>query len=366
MIDVIISSQVLKAITNEAVLATDRKPAVEILRGALITHDKASLSIRCTNTRTDITAIAPTHDNAATPKRICIDAARFHAIISALPDGVDCQIIQIQEKKVILKAGKLKATFATMMVNDYLEEMEHKQPQEITLEPGVINDGIGKTISSAASGDVRSYLNGICIDIAKDSITMIASDGHRLAAARISDTGSDTPISIIIPTDSAAKIAKLIDHNEKVHLKISQKFVTLTQPGIKIDANTVEATYPDWQRLTKNKDYTKKLLINSKQIAESLNRVKQGTDERLAAILAIDKTTISISADNQKTGETLTDSIDVAYQGEPFKIKTNISYIQNAIKCAKEAEVLMNVDSENSQILFEAENYKSIVMPMVN
>jgi DNA polymerase-3 subunit beta len=114
-------------------------------------------------------------------------------------------------------------------------------------------DYIRAALICAATKDIRTYLNGVCIEILKDRVNVVSTDGHRLLVCR--DMHPDNPVypgqdvQIIIPTE----LLKGIKAKGSLHIEIDYddetKAVRVRDGVMSIVGQAVDGRYPDWRRV---------------------------------------------------------------------------------------------------------------------
>jgi DNA polymerase-3 subunit beta len=109
----------------------------------------------------------------------------------------------------------------------------------------------------AAQKDVRSHINGVCLELGTTESRLIATDGHREAIYRLRDEGFrdlEQPIQVIIPNELLAGIKK----KGLVEIQVGEPgdpekpdvySVTVTQNGTSVSGLSVDGRFPDWRRV---------------------------------------------------------------------------------------------------------------------
>ena len=110
----------------------------------------------------------------------------------------------------------------------------------------------------AAEDDVRYYLNGVCLEVARDVAFLVATDGHRLGAVMIPTlTGENlVPGSFIIPSaliKGVRKAGRKVPTDVEIIIEtpdVVDSPVQVTDGEVKLSGKLIDAKYPDWRRIS--------------------------------------------------------------------------------------------------------------------
>jgi len=118
----------------------------------------------------------------------------------------------------------------------------------------IAHDTIKALLLVSPKSDIRSYLNGVCIDVRQGMVTLVATDGHRLLAVPVTadNVESATDGQYIIPRDvlDAVKPVK-IPRSDTLPLTIEIVDTRIAITGATTATSpTVDGCFPDWRRVT--------------------------------------------------------------------------------------------------------------------
>jgi len=119
---------------------------------------------------------------------------------------------------------------------------------KITIDYAIIK----ALLTAAPKKDMRYYLNGICVDATKDTVVLVATDGHMMISFPISADAIEDRINgqfIIDRVDlDAIKPAKAGKHTLPLIIEVDDKGYTIS--GATKAVNTlVDGKFPDWRRV---------------------------------------------------------------------------------------------------------------------
>lgn len=126
-----------------------------------------------------------------------------------------------------------------------------------------------KFVSHAmAKRDVRSYLNGVLVEIEENQTTLVATDGYRLAVAVLEGGGKAS--QIILKTESVKSILSAAPCLDDVNISVSGHSAALRIGAQVLNFEGIEAKYPDWRRVCLARPEPTELIgFNSEYMAQA-------------------------------------------------------------------------------------------------
>jgi DNA polymerase-3 subunit beta len=232
---------------------------------------------------------------------------------------------------------------------------------------------IAKTGFAIASEESRYTLNGALMVLKPESITMVATDGHRLAHIERSGEkfeGVSGELKTLVPKKAMDELKSLLDSTDADEIEFAKDESTLFfRIGSRLlTSRQLTGQFPNYEAVLP-KDNSKSILLHGGDFGAAISRVAQFADERSRAVrLKLDKGELKLSASSTETGES-EDSIEIDYNGEALTIGFNAQYVLEFLKAAGAGEVKLELkDAQSAGQLRPAESedykYRYIVMPM--
>jgi DNA polymerase-3 subunit beta len=351
----------------------ERKTTIPILSNYLFeaTGDKLSL------TATDLDLSLRTSCNAKVKKEgaCTIPARKLHDYVKLLPDA-DITIRLLENHWVSIRCGRSNTKMVGMAKSNFPGLPVFPSAGAIKIPAAVLRSMIAKTGFAIASEESRYTLNGALMVLKPESITMVATDGHRLAhieRAGEKFEGVSGEMKTLIPKKAMDELKSLLDsHGESaaetidfakdestLFFRVGQRLLTSRQ---------LTGQFPNYEAVLP-KDISKSIALHGEELGAAIARVAQFADERSRAVkLRLEKGELKISASSTETGDS-EDSIEVAYDGEPIQIGFNAQYLIDFIKATGSCDVKLELkDAQSAGQLRPAESedykYRYIVMPM--
>jgi DNA polymerase-3 subunit beta len=351
----------------------ERKTTIPILSNYLFEAAGDKLSL----TATDLDLSLRTSCNAKVKKEgaCTIPARKLYDYVKLLPDA-DITIRLLDNHWVSIRCGRSNTKMVGMAKSNFPGLPVFPSAGTIKIPAAVLRSMIAKTGFAIASEESRYTLNGALMVLKPESITMVATDGHRLAHVERTGEkfdGVSGEMKTLIPKKAMDELKSLLDaglekdvesidfakDESTLFFRIGQRLLTSRQ---------LTGQFPNYEAVLP-KDISKSIALHGEELGAAIARVAQFADERSRAVrLRLEKGELKISASSTETGES-EDSIEIAYDGDPVAIGFNAQYLMDFIKATGSGEVKLELkDAQSAGQLrpAEAEDYKYryIVMPM--
>jgi DNA polymerase-3 subunit beta len=351
----------------------ERKTTIPILSNYLFEASGDKLSL----TATDLDLSLRTSCNAKVKKEgaCTIPARKLHDYVKLLPDA-DITIRLLENHWVSIRCGRSNTKMVGMARSNFPGLPVFPSAGAIKIPAAVLRSMIAKTGFAIASEESRYTLNGALMVLKPELITMVATDGHRLAHIERGGEkfeGVSGEMKTLIPKKAMDELKSLLDsHGESAAETIDfakDESTLFFRVGPRLlTSRQLTGQFPNYEAVLP-KDISKSIALHGEELGAAIARVAQFADERSRAVkLRLEKGELKISASSTETGDS-EDSIEVAYDGEPIQIGFNAQYLIDFIKATGSCDVKLELkDAQSAGQLRPAESedykYRYIVMPM--
>ena len=348
----------------------ERKTTIPILSNYLFEAGADKLSL----TATDLDLSLRTSCNAKVKKEgsCTIPARKLHDYVKLLPDA-DITIKLLENHWVSIRCGRSNTKMVGMARSNFPSLPAFPTAGVVKIPAGVLREMIAKTTFAIANEESRYTLNGALMVLKPESITMVATDGHRLAHIERGGEkfeGVSGEMKTLVPKKAMDEIKSLLDSTDVEAIDFAKDESTLffrIGPRL-LTSRQLTGQFPNYEAVLP-KDNNKSVTVNCDDLTGAIQRVAQFADERSRAVrMKIEKGELKISASSTETGES-EDSIETNYNGDSVTIGFNAAYLIDFLKATGSGEVRMEFkDAQSAGHLRPAEGddykYRYIVMPM--
>jgi DNA polymerase-3 subunit beta len=347
----------------------ERKTTIPILSNYLFEAAGDKLSL----TATDLDLSLRTSCNAKVKKEgaCTIPARKLYDYVKLLPDA-DITIRLLENHWVSIRCGRSNTKMVGMARSNFPGLPVFPSAGVIKIPSAVLRSMISKTGFAIASEESRYTLNGALMVLKPESITMVATDGHRLAHVERAGEkfeGVSGEMKTLIPKKAMDELKSLLDSDvETIDFAKDESTLFFRVGPRLLTSRQLTGQFPNYEAVLP-KEVSKSITLQGEELGAAIARVAQFADERSRAVrLRLEKGELKLSASSTETGES-EDSIEIAYDGEPMAIGFNAQYLIDFIKATGSCEVKLELkDAQSAGQLRPAEGedykYRYIVMPM--
>lgn len=348
----------------------ERKTTIPILSNYLFEAAGDKLSL----TATDLDLSLRTSCNAKVKKEgsCTIPARKLFEYVRLLPDA-DITIKLLENHWVSIRCGRSNTKMVGMARSNFPSLPVFPTAGVVKIPAQVLRGMIARTGFAIANEESRYTLNGALMVLKPESITMVATDGHRLAHVERGGEkfeGISGEMKTLVPKKAMDELRSLVDSTDVETIEFAKDESTLffrIGPRL-LTSRQLTGQFPNYEAVLP-KDNNKSVPLHGDDLAAAISRVAQFADERSKAVrLKLEKGELKLSASSTETGES-EDSIETDYNGEPLTVGFNAQYITDFLKAVGSGDVRLELkDAQSAGQLRPAESedykYRYIVMPM--
>jgi len=348
----------------------ERKTTIPILSNYLFEAAGDKLSL----TATDLDLSLRTSCVAKVKKEgaCTIPARKLHDYVKLLPDA-DITIKLLENHWVSIRCGRSNTKMVGMARSNFPSLPTFPTAGVVKIPSQVLRSMIAKTGFAIASEESRYTLNGALMVLKPESITMVATDGHRLAHIERSGgkfEGVSGEMKTLVPKKAMDELKSLLDSSDAEEIEFAKDESTLFfRIGQRLlTSRQLTGQFPNFEAVLP-KDNNKSITVHGEELSAAISRVAQFADERSRAVkMRLEKGELKLSASSTETGES-EDSIEIDFNGDMIQIGFNAQYLLDFLKAAGNGDVKLEFkDSQSAGQMRPAEGeeykYRYIVMPM--
>jgi DNA polymerase III subunit beta len=348
----------------------ERKTTIPVLSNYLFEAAGDKLAL----TATDLDLSLRTACTAKVKKEgaCTIPARKLHDYVKLLPDA-DITIKLLENHWVSIRCGRSNTKMVGMARSNFPSLSAFPTAGVVKIPAQVLRAMILKTGFAIANEESRYTLNGALMVLKPESITMVATDGHRLSHVERGGEkfdGISGEMKTLIPKKAMDELKSLLDATDAELIEFAKDESTLffRIGGRLLTSRQLTGQFPNYEAVLP-KDNSKSVSVDAVDLSAAISRVAQFADERSRAVrLKLEKGELKISASSTETGES-EDSIEISYNGDSLTIGFNAQYVIDFLKAVGAGDVKLELkDPQSAGQLRPAESedykYRYIVMPM--
>jgi len=299
-----------------------------------------------------------------------VGARKLIDILRTLPSD---QVVTLTaaQNKLTLTGGKSRFTLQTLPADDFplVNEAVDFGPA-FSVPQKTLKALIDQVHFAMAVHDIRYYLNGILFVAEGKTLTLVATDGHRLGLAQAQLESEMPKQEVILPRKTVLELQRLLKDDKGSDGSIEMRFAgnqaKFAFSGMEFVTKLVEGKFPDYNRVIP-KNHKNAVILGRQPLLASLQRAAILTSEKFKGVrVNIEPGTLRIASSNAEQEEAK-EEIEIDYGGDAIEIGFNVTYLMDVLANIAHDMVKVELHDSNSSALItvpDQTGFKYVVMPM--
>src|SRR5215467_1684707 len=347
----------------------ERKTTIPILANVLVRAEGGELAIAATDLEIGLKSVCVS--KTIVPGTITLPAKRLYEIVRALPDK-EIKFKRGEANWVTVTCGASRFRIAGLPQDDFPALPEPKTAVG-KIPADVLSKLITRTIFAISTEDSKYTLSGALLLLKPGGITMVATDGHRLAHIEKSESLEDVSeeIKVLVPRKAMGELVRMISESpdsERIGFSRDDNHLFFDIGKRLLISRLLTGQFPNYEAvLPRNNDRI--VTVNREEIGAAIKRVAILSDERSRTVkLALTNGTMEITASHSDLGEAH-ETLEVDYDKEELQVGFNYQYLLDFLTTADEPDVSLEFKDNESAAQLRTQppsdyNYRYVVMPM--
>ena len=357
--------KVLSALQSVAGIV-ERRHTLPILANVMIRKTGSQIQLTTSDLEIQIRTSAVL-DGDAGNFTTTVGARKLIDILRSMPSDQTVSL-ESSQNKLILKGGKSRFTLQSLPAEDFPLVQEAANFGPVFSVPQKTLKALLSQVSFAmAVHDIRYYLNGILFVAEGKQLSLVATDGHRLAFSSATLDVEVPRQEVILPRKTVLEMQRLLSDKEgAIEMQFAGNQAKFSFEGMEFVTKLVEVKFPDYNRVIP-KNHKNIITLGRTTLLASLQRTAILTSEKFKGVrLNIEPGTLRVASNNAEQEEAV-DELDIDYAGDAIEIGFNVTYLIDALTNMEQDMVKMELADSNSSALLTIPDdaaFKYVVMPM--
>ncbi len=279
--------------------------------------------------------------------------------------------LEVDDKNVCsLRCGPSFYKIHGLSADEFPPLPKFKDDKKVTLPQETVKSMMRKTSFAISTDEARYVLNGIFISLKDHKMTMVATDGRRLALVDEEvDVSEKSQGEFIIPAKAVNELNRLLQEKGEVEMKYSENQAAFTLKDEKgfsvlIITKLIEGNYPNYRQVIPS-ETKERVTLPREEFLHALRRAEIMTSEKANSVkLTFGKNNLSITANAPEVGEAK-ESIAINYKGKEIAVAFNPKYLIDPLNALNQDEVFIELIDELSPGVLKINGpFLYVVMPM--
>jgi DNA polymerase III subunit beta len=279
--------------------------------------------------------------------------------------------LEVDEKNVCsVRSGPSFYKINGLSADEFPPMPKFKEEKKVVFPQETIRGMMKKTSFAISTDESRYVLNGILFSLKDHKMTMVATDGRRLALVDEEvDISEQSHGEFIVPAKTVNELNRLLQDKGEVELRYAENqasFNLKDEKGssILIVTKLIEGNYPNYRQVIPAETKERVPLVRE-EFLHALRRAEIMTSEKSNSVkLAFGKNKLEITANSPEVGEAK-ESLAVNYKGPEMAIAFNPKYMIDPLNALLNDEVFLELIDELSPGVLKINGpFLYVVMPM--
>jgi DNA polymerase-3 subunit beta len=348
----------------------ERKNTIPILANVLIETDGDQVKFLATDLEVGLRSRCAA--SVSKGGSLTLPAKKLYEIIKALPE-TDVRIEQ-DKNGVKVAADRFDSRMQTLPREDFPTLPDATGVTSATLPREVLKQMVAKTQFAITGEDTRYFLNGALFILRPDSMSLVSTDGHRLALITVPRDKSkvkkaEDEVRVILPRKTLLELGRLLAEGDgDIQYERGENHLFFDIGGRLLISRMIDGQFPAFERVIP-KSNDKRVEFDRDRLTSAVRRVALLSNERSRAVkFTIDKGKVEIASSSPEFGEAK-EVLIVDYAGTPVTICFNAQYVVDFLNVVETDSVGLEFKDEMSQAVMkpvgaEGYEYTYVIMPM--
>lgn len=348
------------------------KATMPILSNVLIEADRDHITLTTTNL--DLGIRCKIKADVKEGGAVTLPVKRLATIVRELPN-VDVSFDASPNHQVKLASGGSNFRIMGIGKEEFPPLPEFGEERSFTLEQAELTTMLKSVAYAQSTDETRYILNGVYFNFRDGKLSLVATDGRRLALiAKELDVPAESAGAIILPAKTVGELLRMLDKGEKLKISFNDRraaFEINTDKdssglidSIYLYSKVVEGNYPNYQQVIP-KETHQRIKLERELFQQCIHRAALVCSEKSNSVkLKLSSNLLEITAQSPDFGEAH-ESMAIGYSGPELQVAFNPTFLMDPLKALSKDEVFFEVKDEVSPGVFKTlESFICVIMPV--
>lgn len=293
-----------------------------------------------------------------------LPARRLSTIVRELP-AAEVQV-EIDSKNVAaIRCGQSYFKILGLPEEEFPPLPRFEDAKNFTLPQQALRDALKKTSYAISTDETRYVLNGILFSFKENKLTMVATDGRRLALVDLEvEFPRSQEADIIVPTKCVTELSRLLGDEGDVKMSVGENQVAFQVGTTTLVSKLIEGNYPNYRQVIPG-EAKERVALERELFLNAVHRVSLLSSEKSNSVkLIFTKNNLEIAANTPDVGEAK-ESLAIPYKGRDLSIAFNPEFLQAPLRNLPNDEVYLDLIDEMSPGVIKIQSpFLYVLMPM--
>jgi DNA polymerase-3 subunit beta len=321
-------------------------------------------AVHLTTTDLDVGVRGSFEASVDKPGATTLPARRLFTIIRELPSS-EISVEVDGKNAASIRSGQSFFKILGLPEEEFPPLPKFENAKMVTMRQKDLREGLRKTAYAISTDETRYVLNGVLFSFKENKLTLVATDGRRLAMLDIElEFPRSHEADIIVPTKAVTELQRLLKDDGEVKISVGSGQIAFDLNNTLLVSKLIEGNYPNYKQVIPS-EAKERVTLERETFLNSLRRVSLLASDKSNSIkLNFSKNNIEITANTPEVGEAK-ESLPVAYKGRDFSIAFNPEFLMAPLRNLTEDEIFFDLIDEMSPGVLKIQTpFLYVLMPM--
>jgi DNA polymerase-3 subunit beta len=362
-----ISREKLQEGLNAVTASIPGKTTLPVLANILV--ETTDRGIKLSGTDLDIAVSTEVAADVETPGAVTIPAKKLSEIARELPPA-PVKIAAIGEQRITLECGRSRFKLLGLPRDEFPTFPAVKFDESWRIRSGDLQKLISHTAFAVSTEESRPILNGVLWELRPDRMSMVATNGHRLAKMDVPIMSDSAPSNdLIVPPKALEQVRRLFPAEEELEIGRGENHIGFRSPFTAVYTRLIEGPYPNYEQVIP-KDNDRVAIADKASLVSALKRMSVVASDQTHRIrLSFNAGMLKFSVQTPDLGEAQ-DELPIRFSGDQLDIGFNASYLLEILRYIPTDDVRITLKAPERAATLEPEgwtdpaSYLCLVMPL--
>ncbi len=368
----IVSSTALSSRLQAISRVINPKNSLPILDCFLFELKDGALSITASDSETTMVTTVEVSDSDA-DGRVAVIAKTILDALKEIPEQPLTFDINVDTLEILVQYQNGKYSFMGQNPDEFpMSTQLGDNSVRFQLDAQALLNGINKALFATADDELRPVMNGVYFDITTENITMVASDGHKLARCKMLGVKGNERAAFILPKKPGALIKNLLPREQgDVTIEFDERNAVFVLENYQMICRLIEGRYPNYNSVIPQNN-PNKVTVDRLSLLGALRRVSIFSSAASNLVkLRMDGNQIVISGQDIDFSTSAEETLTCQYAGNPMSIGFKSDFLIDILTNMPSDEVVIELaDPSRAGVIIPAaqdenEELLMLLMPMM-
>ncbi len=356
-----LAKQVLLDGLNKVSGVVSTRPSMPILTNVLLEVANGELRLTSTNTEMTIQTKVPCMVN--TEGAITLPAKKLQSIVREMRDGE--VTVNIEGRVATIRCNRAQFKLNGLPADEFPALPVFKDAREFKVPQSMLSKGIKYTEFAISHDNTRYVLNGVYTCFQDGKLTMVATDGRRLALFENElEFPESQQICIDIPSRAVSEVSRLLSDGGEVIIRVTNNQASFDLDDTILYTKLIDGSYPNYRQVIPGR-YNERIEIAAQDLNEIVRRVSLLSAEKTNTVrFAFSSGMMEVQSSASDVGEA-NEEMPIEYAGRDLSITFNAEFVLAPLKAVGDKPVALDlIDSSSPGVMRVADEFLYVLMPM--